>query len=113
MDAACSTTYNAQFPFQSSIFRTIGPGDSSGRPAGAIYEPDARTLEQAVTSALNDNLLAPNNASGIPGHVSALQYAVNLTINLATTGQIVTKVSLRPLGYAKDIETTLGFTLTI
>lgn len=113
MDVACTTTYDAQFPFQSAILRTIGPGDSSGRPAGAIYEPDARTIEQSVTSALNDNLLAPDNASGTKGHVSALKYTVDLTTNLATTGQVFTKVQLRPLGYAKDIETTLGFTLTI
>lgn len=113
MDAACRTTYLAQFPFQSATFRTIGPGDSSGRPAGAIYEPDARTLEQTVTNSLNDILMSPDNASGTKGHVSALLYTVDLTNNLATSGQINTKVQLRQLGYAKVISTTLGFTLNI
>lgn len=112
MDVACSTTYAAQFPFQSASLRTIPASQASaGRPAGAIDERDARDIEKDVTNALNNNLVRPTNASGNPGHVSALSYTVDLSVDIVTTGQLKTTVAVQPLGYSKVITTTLFFTL--
>jgi hypothetical protein len=38
---------------------------------------------------------------------------VDLTVNLITTSQLATSVAVRPLGYSKDIRTSLGFSLNI
>lgn len=112
MDVACSTTYAAQFPFQSASLRTISAAQASaGRPAGAIDERDAREIEKDVQNALDNNLTRPANASGNPGHVSALSYTVDLSVDIVTTGQLKTTVALQPLGYAKVITTDLFFTL--
>lgn len=114
MDVACRTTFEAQMPFVADSLRTIGPDlATESRPAGAIDERDAKAIEQVVQNALDDALTRPLNARGVPGHVSAVAYAVDLTVNLVTTSQLVTTVSVRPLGYSKDISTTLAFTLNI
>lgn len=103
MDVACRTTYLAQLPYVADGFRA----DSAGR----IDKRDAKKVEATVTQALSDNLLAPSNARGIPGHVSALTYTVDLNWNIVTTGQLKTSVAIRPLGYAKIINTDLFFSL--
>jgi hypothetical protein len=105
MDVACRTTYLAQLPFVSEGFRTVAD------PAGAIDPLDAADIINAVQSALNDNLASPNNARGIPGHVSAVVYSVDLQHNIVTTGQLKTSVGIRPLGYSKEFLTDLFFTL--
>ncbi len=113
MDTACRTTFEAQFPFQSASLRTIGADQATDeRPAGAIDEKDAKIIENRVQAALDAALKQPTNASGVPGHVSDVVYAVDLSTNITLTGQLVTTVALRPLGYAKDIETTLYFTVS-
>lgn len=105
MDVACRTTYLMQLQFIADAFRTV--------PVTGVIDPrDAATIEQIVSNALADVLTRPNNARGTPGHVSAFTYRVDRTVNLVTTGQLKTTVAMLPLGYAKDIETTLFFTLT-
>jgi hypothetical protein len=104
MDVACRTTYEALFPFQSASFRVRTDG------TGQIDPRDAKQVEAPVNNSLADNLLRQNNARGIPGHVSAVNYAVDLTVNLLTTGQLKGTVAIVPLGYAKTIATDLFFT---
>ncbi len=104
MDVACKTTYAAQLPYESESFRTTS--------TGGIDPRDAASVERAVTQNLTDVLLVPLDARGDPGLVSALNYSVDLTNNLVTSGQLLTKVGIRPLGYAKEILTSLFFTLT-
>lgn len=105
MDVACKTTYNAQLPFVSSEFRTVTD------PVGAIDPRDAASIEAVVQDALNNALVLPLNSRGVPGLVSEVVYTVNLLNNLNTTGQLLTSVGIRPLGYAKLITTTLSLTL--
>lgn len=113
MDVACRTTYLAQVPYQSESLRTIPASQAAaGRPAGAIDERDAKAIESDVQSALNDNLMTPDNARGVPGHVSSVKYTVDLSVNLVQTSQLKTTVAILPLGYAKIITTTLFFSLT-
>lgn len=112
MDVACRTTYEAQQPFIAESLRTIGVDLATDEfPAGSIDPRDAKIIEAVVQEALNDKLTRPDNARGNPGHVSSATYAVDRTVNLITTSQLKTTVSMRPLGYSKDISTTLSFTL--
>lgn len=112
MDVACRTTYEAQQPFIAESLRTIGSDLATDEfPAGSIDPRDAKAIEAVVLEALKDKLTRPNNARGNPGHVSAASYAVDRTVNIITTAQLRAKVSLRPLGYPKDISTSLSYTL--
>ena len=102
MDIACDVTYKTQMPFMNSAFAL--------NDDGTISALDAERWEQAVTAALTAVLIDPDNAEGTQGHVSALGYAVNRQANVAQTNNVRTKVAIRPLGYAKQITTELGFT---
>jgi hypothetical protein len=103
MDQACSAVFSAVFPFILEGFRTLADG--------TIDPLDAADVETAGRNALRDVLLRPNNARGRPGHVSAINFSVDRTINLNTTGQLKTKTAIRPLGYPGTIVNELGFTL--
>jgi hypothetical protein len=103
MDAACLTTYQAQFIYQSANFRATG--------TGTINPFDASNVEKNVQGQLNDVLIAPSNATGTPGHVSAVVYDIDLANNIVSTQQLISTVDLEPLGYAKLISTTLQFQL--
>lgn len=103
MDVACLTTYNAQFPFQSSSFRTT--------QTGTVDPRDANSMAQSVQSALNVQLTQPINAEGQPGHVSSVVYSIDLTNNLLSSGQLHSQVAIVALGYAKQIVTNLFFTV--
>lgn len=105
MDVACLTTYNGQFPYQSASLRTRTDG------SGQIDPRDAAQIDKAVQDLLDQELMQPINASGNPGHVSAVSYAVSLTNNIISTSQLVTSVAIVPLGYSKLIATTLAFQL--
>lgn len=105
MDVASRQTYESQLPYTSRSFRANADG--------TIVETDAKTMEGKITNDLEQVLLVPDNAEGFPGHVSALSYSVDLTNNIVTTSQLKTEVALRPLGYAKDISTTLFFALNV
>lgn len=102
MDVACRTTYLSQLNFESESFRTI--------TGGAIDPRDAKQMESVVQKDLNNNIMSPNNARGVPGHASSVVYAVDLSQDIVTTGQLKSSVAMRPLGYSKVISTDLFFT---
>jgi hypothetical protein len=105
MDLACRTTYLQQQTFIGMGLRTNADG--------TIDERDAVRLETTVREALNEQLLRPTNAEGTTGHVSALNYVIDRTNNVATTETLLSDVSIRPLGYAKFITTTIGYSLSV
>lgn len=105
MDVACRVAADSQTNFSSAEFLT--------KKDGTIEDDEAARVEATVTGALNDAIILPKNASGRAGHASALRYTVDRTVNLNTTSQLVTKVAIRPLGYAKDIITELGFSVNV
>jgi hypothetical protein len=105
MDRACRIVYEAQLPFMAEGFRTLSNG--------AIDPLDAADVETAVNGALFDTLRSPNNARGRKGHVSAVSYKIDPEHNLNTTGQILTSVAIRPLGYANEIVTQIGYSLEV
>jgi hypothetical protein len=105
MDVACRTVYEAQLPFIAEGFRTT--------ETGAIDPLEKADIETVVNRALTDKLLRPKNARGRPGHVSAVRYTVDPAHNLNGTGQILTTVAIRPLGYANEIVTQIGYSLDV
>ena len=105
MDLACRTVYRAQLPFIAEGFRTNSDG--------SINELDKADVEGAVLRALSDALLVPKNARGVSGHVSAVSYVIDPTHNLNSTNTILVNVGIRPLGYAKFIDTQIGFALNV
>jgi hypothetical protein len=105
MDVASATTYLAQ-----QLFISIGVRTNSD---GTIDERDAQRLETRVMEPLRNQLTQPSNAEGTQGHVSELAYAIDRTNNLQTSQTLLSEVSVRPLGYPKFINTTLGFKLNV
>lgn len=105
MDTACRTTFLQQQNFLSIGLRTNADG--------TIDERDATRLEAIVNSALREQLTQPSNAEGTPGHVSDLSYRIDRTVSIIATETLRSQVSIRPLGYAKQIVTTLGFSLEV
>lgn len=106
MDIACRTTYEAQLRYEADFFRALTDG------TGHIDPRDAATIESQVSDNLADELTRPLNAKGENGHVSGFSYTIDQTVNIITTGQLVSKLGIVPFGYAKQINTTLFFTLT-
>lgn len=101
MDRACRTVAKAQVNFQSAGYATNSDG--------TIEESEAKRLEAIVTEALKVALIDPINAEGRAGHVSDFLYRVNRVNNFLQSETIMSKVAVRPLGYAKYITTELGF----
>lgn len=105
MDVACRTTYVAQQPFIAEGFRANADG--------TIVNSDAVFVEQKVYESLADNLTRPTNARGLSGHVSDFSYTVDRAQNIVTSSRLKTSVAIRPLGYAKTIDTDLFFSLNV
>jgi hypothetical protein len=103
LDVACEVAYREQLNFIGKIFRTV---------AGGTIDPrDKRSAEAQVLSSLDGALIQPTNEEGTEGHVSAIKYEIDDTVNLLTTQLLKATVGIRPHGYPKFIETTIGFTL--
>lgn len=105
MDVAADTVQTKQQLFIGSEPRTNSDG--------TIYEADAQAFEGEVEDALRQQLSQPANASGKPGHVSDLNYAIDRTVNLLATETIQSDTAIRPLGYPKYITSTLGYSQAV
>lgn len=111
MDVACRTVYLAQQKWINSAVRTNNDG--------TINEKDAAKIEEDVRGALRDALTNPTNAEGNQGHVSigendpGFTYAIDRNNNVATTFTLISTVAVRPLGYTKLINTSIGFAVNL
>lgn len=105
MDVATSTAYLSMLQFLSSSVRTTNKGTIDPR--------DAARIEKTVKDALRAQLLDPDNAQGTPGHVSALDAAVDLTNIIQVSKTLKIKIAIRPLGYVKTIDETLSFSINV
>jgi hypothetical protein len=101
MDVACSTVASALSEFANKSFRVTS--------TGTMDPKDAKDIEAAVLRQLRAQLTEPLNAEGKRGHVSALNFTVDLTNNVLLTGQVNTEVAIRPLGYGEYFTTQIGF----
>jgi hypothetical protein len=112
MDVACRTVFTSQFPFMGEAFRVVSANDATEEhPEGSIDPLEAADIDAAVTQGLADNLLRPNNARGRPGHVTEVEYTIDPLYNVVTTGIVKSEVGIVPLGYVKQIDSSLYFTL--
>lgn len=107
IDRACRIVYHAQQTWLLKKVRVLADG------TGRIDPRDAVRIEAMVRSALKDGLLDPINAEGFAGHVSALQYVVDLSNNVLTTRQLKSTLRLVPLPPIESIATEVGFTSSI
>jgi hypothetical protein len=95
MDRACSLNRDVMFPhLNDDEFRT--------NDDGTLFELDARNLESEANNALDADLTKKNR-------VSATRVLVNRKNNIGQTLTLLTKVRVRPKGYAKYIESEIGF----
>lgn len=105
MDKACDIVFKKQTQKLSSSVRTV-PG------TGVINEKDALHWESEIEEALNISLTQPKNKEGTKGHVSGEpDYVIDREQNIQSTSELIADVSLVPLGYAKRITTTIGFSI--
>lgn len=107
IDRACRIVYTEQQKWLLRKVRTLTDG------TGQIDPRDAVRIETAVRSALKSGLSDPNTIEGFPGHVSALQYVVDLTNNVLTTRQLRSALRLVPLPPIEGFVTDIGFTGSI
>lgn len=101
VDVGNRAIYEAMFPFSSEGFRTLD--------SGALDPNEKADIDAAGNDALAAKLLAPKNARGRRGHVSEVSFSVDPDHNVNSTSQILTHTAIRPLGYADEIISTIGF----
>lgn len=107
VDRACRVVYDVQQTWLLKKVRVLKDG------TGRIDPRDAVRLEAAVRGALKSALLDPVTIEGFPGHVSGLEYVVDLTNNVLTTRQVLSVLRLVPLPPIESLATEIGFTGSI
>lgn len=95
MDRACTVNYGAMFPYLNDDVVRVDEN-------GLILEEDARAIETKVNGLLKADLTSKQR-------VSATSVRVTRDNNIISTQTLKTKVRIRPKGYAKFIETDIGF----
>ncbi|MEM9692607.1 MAG: DUF2586 family protein [Myxococcota bacterium] len=116
MDRAAKTVYEVQQTFIGRRPRINPNSDTgAGQPGagGTIAARDAAAYEAEVLRQLRAELLQPANADGTLGHVSDLDYRIDLAFDVSTNRAIQSNTSLVPLGTIDDVLTELSFTLTV
>ncbi len=104
LDEICSTVYDAQQPWLLKKVRVLSDG------SGRIDPRDAVRIEAAVRAALKARITDPKNAEGFNGHVSAIEYVVDLTNDVLRTRQLKSTVRAVPLAPIESVATEIGFT---
>jgi len=94
MDAACNAGLTALLQFLNSSVRVNADG--------TIYEQDARTIENTVQAAIAA-------VTTQVGQASAVSVQVSRTQNILSTSTLAVTIGITPLGYAKQIDATIGF----
>jgi hypothetical protein len=107
LDEICSTVYDAQQPWLLRKVRVLSDG------TGRIDPRDAVRIEAAVRAALKAKITDPKNAEGFNGHVSDIEYVVDLTNDVLRTRQLKSTVRAVPLAPLESIATEIGFTGSI
>jgi hypothetical protein len=74
---------------------------------------DAVRIEAAVRAQIKARITDPINAEGFAGHVSAIEYVVDLTNDVLRTRQLKSTVRAVPLPPLESIATDIGFTGSI
>lgn len=107
IDRICRVIYSAQQQWLLKKVRVLADG------TGRIDPRDAVRIEAAVRAQLKAEILDPINVEGFPGHVSALQYVVDLNNDVLRTRQLKSTCRAVPLPPIEGIATDVGFTSSI
>jgi hypothetical protein len=107
IDRLCRVVYNAQQRWLLRKVRTLFDG------TGAIDPRDAVRIEAMVRSDLKDEILDAINVEGFAGHVSALEYTVNLSNNVLKTRNLKSALRAVPLPPIEGFVTDIGFTTSL
>lgn len=107
IDRACRIVYDGQQPWMLRKVRCLTDG------TGRIDPRDAVRIEAMVRAALKSGLLDPITAEGFPGHVSGLEYFVDLNNDVLRTRQLKSVCRLVPLPPIEGFATEIGFTGSI
>ncbi len=95
VDRACAVTYSALFPF----LRSDVPVDAA---SGYILATVKAKIEGIVESQESAALVAT-------GQASAVDFSINGTTNILSTGTMVCTVAVTPVAYFTQIQVTIGF----
>lgn len=95
MDRACQIVRAGILPYLNSSMRI----DEEGK----IDERDAAVITAAVNGQLRTGLVSP-------GHVSDTEVVIDRSANLLSGAALPVTVRIRPKGYAKQIEVSVGYT---
>ncbi len=108
IDAICEIVQREQDKKLLSSVRVLQDG------SGRIDPRDAKAIEDTVRQALYSAIQsAANIEPGIRGHVSALQYQVDLTVDMLTTKELVSSFGAVPLVPIEGIATEGGFVRSV
>jgi hypothetical protein len=107
IDRICRVVYNAQQRWMLRKVRTLLDG------TGALDPRDAIRIATMVRSDLKDEILDAINVEGFAGHVSALEYVVDLSNNALKTRQLKSTVRAVPLPPIEGFTTDIGFTTSL
>lgn len=113
MDIACETVNAEMTEYIGSGVRIETRTINNQTYVGTIDERDAIAIEEAVSSALIAQLIAPLNAEGSEGHISDIRFKIQRTNNVLSTGVLIGEVGILPLGYLDFLTTTLGFVVSL
>lgn len=98
----CRLVVGAQSRWILSKVRTRTDG------TGRIAEVDAKRIEAAVQSVLDELIMKQPNSEGFSGFASAVRYTVDRSNNILATRQLLSSVAVIPLPPIESITTTVG-----
>lgn len=98
----CRLTVEAQSKWILSKIRVRTDG------TGRIAEVDAKRIEAAVQSVLDELIMKQPNSEGFSGFASAVRYTVNRSNNILATRQLQSSVAVIPLPPIESITTSVG-----
>lgn len=103
MDIASTTVRRAQLLFLNDAVRVYS-AQSAPSPSrvSTILEEDARNIEGQILAAMRNTLTQP-------GFASDCSVSVDRTNNVLSTETIKVRYGVTPLGYAKNIQGSIGF----
>ncbi len=96
MDAACTIARSAELPYLNGRLRVNSDG--------TIDERDASSFEKSVTAQIKAVLMGSS-----PPQISNASVSVNRSANILSTGIEPVSIRITPLGYGRQIATTIGF----
>lgn len=107
VDEMCHVVVEGQDKWLLSKLRALADG------TGNLSKSDATRIEGAIKARLSAVLKEPENIEGYKGHVSDLDYTVDLTNDFLSTRQVRSTAAAVPLQAVEEFVTSVGLTRSI